>query len=229
VASSEKEIGKGVDEKMPSIVSIVGHSQSGKTTLLERLIPELRSRGYHVATVKHTYHRITSAQPEKDSWRHLQVGSEATVVSSPDKVILTEPVASEATLDDIARLLGEDYDLILAEGFKQDNAPKIEVHRKEAGPPLTDLKKLFAIVSDEPLDSRIRHFAPDDVSGLADLLEEGFIKPQKERVVLYVNGAQIPMNSFIKDLVANVLVGIAISLKGVGEVKSMEVSLRKRD
>ncbi len=212
---------------MPPIVSIVGHSQSGKTTLIEKLIPELRSRGYRVATIKHAYHSITPDQPDKDSWRHLQAGSEASVISSPDKVILTKPVVSEANLDDLTRLIGEDFDLILAEGFKKENAPKIEVHRRETGALLTDLKRLVAVVSDEPLDTKARQFAFDDIAGLADLLEEGFIKPQQERVSLYVNGVPIILKSFIKELITNVLIGIAVSLKGVGEVKSMEIFLRK--
>lgn len=211
---------------MPPIVSIVGHSQSGKTTLIEKLIREMVGRGYRLATIKHTHHNVAPDQTEKDSWRHLQAGSSVAVLSSRDSVILTKPMV-EANLDDIVRLLGEDYDLILAEGFKQDSAPKIEVHRKDVGPLLTDLTKLFAIVSDEPLDSKIRQFTPDDVSRLADLLEEGFIKPQKERVCLYINGTPIPMKSFIKDIVANVLVGIAVSLKGVGEVKSLEIILKR--
>ncbi len=211
---------------MASIVSIVGHSQSGKTTLIEKLIPEMVSRGYRIATVKHTHHKVAPDQPEKDSWRHLQAGSAAVVLSSTDNVTLIKPMV-DASLDDITRLLGEDYDLILAEGFKQDNAPKIEVHRKNTGHLLTGVTKLFAIVSDEPLDSKIRQFAPDDVSGLADLLEEGFIKPQKERVVLYVNGIPIPMQSFIKELITNVMEGIAVSLKGVDEVKELELFLRK--
>lgn len=213
---------------MPPIISIVGHSQSGKTTLMEKLIREMLSRGYRLATIKHTHHNIAPDRPEKDSWRHLQAGSSAAVLSSIDNVILIKPMV-DASLDDVARLLGEDYDMILAEGFKQDNAPKIEVHRKDTGPLLTDLRELFAIVSDEPLDTEIRQFAPDDVSGLAALLEEGFIKPQKERVVLYVNGITIPMKNFIKDIVANVMEGIVISLKGVGKVKSLELFLRKED
>lgn len=213
---------------MASIVSIVGHSQSGKTTLLEKLIPEMVSRGYSIATVKHTHHKVVPDQPEKDNWRHLQAGSAATVLSSADNLTLIKPMA-DASLDDIARLLGEDYDLILAEGFKHDNAPKIEVHRKNTGPLLTDLTELFAIVSDESLDSEVKQFAPNDVSGLADLLEEGFIKPQREHVALYVNNVSIPMKSFIKDIVTNVMAGIAVSLKGVGEVKTLKLFLRKRD
>ena len=213
---------------MSPIVSVVGHSQSGKTTLIEKLIREMVSRGYNIATVKHTHHKVTPDQPGKDSWRHLQAGSSAAVLSSTDNVTLIKPMA-DAGINDIAQLLGEDYDLILAEGFKHDNAPKIEVHRKNTGPLLTGMTELVAIVSDEPLDSRIRQFGPDDVSGLADLIVKDFIKPQGEQVALYVNDVAIPMKSFIKDIVANVMVGIAVSLKGVGEVKKLKLFLRKRD
>lgn len=212
---------------MAPLVSFVGHSGSGKTTLIERLIPELRSRGYRVATVKHTHHAIAPDQPEKDSQRHLLAGSEAAVLCSPAEVILTRPLAG-AGISDISHLLGEDFDIVLVEGFKQDDAPKIEVHRREMGPMLTGLKKLFAVVTDEPLDTKVRQFAFADVSALADLLEEGFLKPQAERVSLYINGSPVSLKSFIQDLIANVLVGIAASLKGVGKVKSMEVFLRKK-
>ena len=162
---------------MPAIVSIVGNSNSGKTTLIEKLIPELKSRGYRVATIKHTPHGMTLGDSNKDSWRHLQAGSEATVTSSQTQMVLIKPVAPNVTLDEIARVFGEDYDIILAEGFKQDNAPKVEIHRKESGPLLNDIKQLIAIVTDEPLETKTKQFALDDVKGLADLLEEGFIKP----------------------------------------------------
>ncbi len=214
---------------MPSIVSIIGHSKSGKTTLIEKLVRELKSRGYRVATIKHAPQGITLDQPESDSWRHIQAGSEATVISSQDKLVLIKPTASDATLDEIAHLFGEDYDIILTEGFKQDNAPKIEVHRKESGPPLSDIKKLIAIVTDEPLETKARQFSLDDIKGLANLLEEGFIKPQGERLSLYVNNAPIPLSTFPKEFITNSLVAMASSLKGVGEVRSLEVFLKKRD
>ncbi len=162
---------------MPVIVSIIGNSNSGKTTLIEKLIPELKSRSYRVATIKHTPHGMTLGDQGTDSRRHLQAGSEATVVSSQDEMVLIKPITPDVSLDEIARLLGEDYDIILAEGFKQDNAPKVEIHRNESGPLLNDIKQLIAIVTDEPLETRTRQFALDDIKGLADLLEEGFIKP----------------------------------------------------
>jgi len=214
--------------EMPPIVSIVGRSESGKTTLIEKLIVELKSRGYRVATVKHTPKGATFDEPGKDSWRHIQAGSDAAVVASPDTLALIRPVAEEPALDEIARLLGEDCDIILAEGFKQGDAPKIEVHRKEAGTPLGDTKKLIAVVTDEPLESKTRQFSPQDIKGLADLLEEGFIKPQQERISLYVNKTPVILSSFPKEIVTNLIMAVASSLKGVGKINSLEVFLRRK-
>ena len=212
---------------MPPIVSIVGKSKSGKTTLIEELIRELKSRGYRVATIKHTPQGMTFDEPDKDSWRHIQAGSEATAISSPDRVVLIKPVTQALTLDEIAHLIGEDCDIILAEGFKQDNALKIEVHRREVGLPLSAVKKLIAIATDEPLETKTRQFSLQDIKGLADLLEEGFIKPQRERFSLYVNNVPVVLSSFPKEIVSNVLLSMVSSLKGVGEVKSLDIFLRK--
>lgn len=212
---------------MPPLVSIVGKSKAGKTTLLEKLVGELKSRGYRVATIKHTHHALGVDEPGKDSWRHLQAGSEATVISSIDKIVLTKPIIQEPSLDEIAHLLGEDYDLILTEGFKSRDAPKIEVHRKEIAPPFEDAKKLVAIATDEPLETKARQFSLDDVKGLADLLENGFIKPQRERTSLYVNNTPVPLTVFPKQIISNILLAMASSLKGVNEIQTIEIFLRK--
>jgi len=212
---------------MPPIVSIVGKSKSGKTALIEKLIGELKSRGYRVATIKHTPQGMTFDEPDKDSWRHIQAGSEATAITSPGKMVLIKPIAQDVTLGEIVRFFGEDYDIILAEGFKQDDAPKIEVHRKEVGPPLTSIRKLIAIVTDEPLETRTRQFSLQDVKGLADLLEEGFIKPQGERTSLYINNVPIVLTTWPKEVITNVILAMASCLKGVGEVRSLELFLRR--
>jgi len=213
---------------MPPIVAIVGKSESGKTTLVEKLIVELKSRGYKVATVKHTHHRLAFDEPGKDSWRHIQAGSETVIISSPDRMVLIKPVATEPPLEEVARLAGEDYDIILGDGFKKSNVPKIEVHRKEVGPPFATTKKLIAIVSDEPLKTKTRQFSPDDIKGLADLLEKGFITPQRERLIIYANNAPISLSSFPRDIISNILLALASSLKGVKEIRSLEFFLRRK-
>lgn len=212
---------------MPPIVSIVGKSESGKTTLLEKLIAELKSRGYRVATVKHAPQESSFDEPGKDSWRHTQAGSDAAVVSTPDKLVLIKPTGAEPTMEQIAYLLGEDYDIILAEGFSEGDTPKIEVHRKQSGPPLPKVRKLVAIATDEPLDTKARQFSLDDTKGLADLLEKGFIQPNKERLSLYVNHAPIVLTVFPKQIIANILLALASSLKGVKKIKTLDIFYRK--
>jgi molybdopterin-guanine dinucleotide biosynthesis protein B len=212
---------------MPPIVSIVGKSSSGKTTLMEKLIAELKSRGYRVATVKHTPRESSFDEPGKDSWRHTQAGSEAAVVSSSDKLVLIKPLSAEPTMEQIAYLLGEDYDIILAEGFSRGDAPKIEVHRQQAGPPLARVKKLIAIATDEPLETKARQFSLEDAKGLADLLEKGFIQPNRERLSLYVNHTPIVLTLFPRQIITNVLLALASSLKGVKKVKSLDILYRK--
>jgi len=214
---------------MPPIISIVGKSESGKTTLLEKLIVELNRRGYHIATIKHTHSTIAYPYADKDSDKHLKAGSEAAVVSAPDRLLMVKPLKEELNLEQVARIIGEDYDIILAEGFKQSDAPKIEVHRRENSALLKDIKKIFAIVTDEPLDTKIRQFSPDDSQGIADLIEEGFIKPQKERLTLLINDEPISLNAFTKDFMANVFLGMANSLKGVGKIRTMKIFLKKED
>jgi molybdopterin-guanine dinucleotide biosynthesis adapter protein len=212
---------------MAPIVSIIGRSKSGKTTLLEKLIIELKSRGYRVGTMKHTPLGMAWIDDEKDSQRHIKAGSEATILCAPDKLVLVKPVTGPQTLEEIARLFNEDCDIILTEGFKQGEAPKIEVHRRGIGTPLKDVKKLFAIATDEKLDTTVKQFALNDIKGIANLLEEGFIKPQKERLLLYVNDDPIPLSSFPRDIITNILLGLANSLKGVGKIKTLKIFLQR--
>ncbi len=212
---------------MPPVVSIVGKSKAGKTTLMEKLVREIKARGYRVATIKHASQGVSFDEPDKDSGRHIKAGSEATAVSSPDKIVLIKPVAWDVGLDEIVRFFGEDYDIILTEGFKHGKAPKIEVHRKEVGPPLSGVTKIIAIATDETLDTKTRQFSLEDVKGLADLLEQGFLKLRRERVSLYVNHASVSLGHFPREIVANTVLALASSLKGVGEVRNLEIFLRK--
>jgi molybdopterin-guanine dinucleotide biosynthesis protein B len=214
---------------MPPVVAIVGPSQSGKTTFIEKLIPELISRGYKVATVKHTHHHVVPEDPEKDSWRHLEAGASAVVLGTPRMVVLNRPASAETGLAEIVRLLGEDYDLVIAEGFKQEKSvPKIEVHRKAAGPLLTALPNLLAVASDEKLTVQVPQFSLEDAGGVAGLIEESVIKPDMPRSVIYADGFRVPMKGFIQDMVANIAEGIAASLKGIGEGKRIDIFVRKR-
>ena len=212
---------------MPLLISIVGKAKSGKTTLIEKLIVELKSRGYKVATIKHAFHGSFSDDYGKDSWRHIQAGSEATAIGFNDNIVLIKPVNETPNLDKIVRLFGEDYDIILIEGFKRCKAPKIEVHRKEVGPPLESIDNLIAIATDEPLENNIRQFSLEDIKSISDILENDFIKSQREYISVYVNNNPLPLDEFSKNAMVNTLITMVSSIKEMEDIRSLKIFLRK--
>jgi len=165
----------GKIETVP-IVSIVGKSGSGKTTLLAQLIAEFKKRGYRVAAVKHSNRRVEIDQPGKDSWKFAQAGSDAVCISSPDKLVLIESVDRDSSIGEILSMVGSEFDLILAEGFRASRIPKIEVHRKELGRDLLCAnEQLVAIITDEALDIGVPQLPWGDVVAIADFIEKSFM------------------------------------------------------
>jgi molybdopterin-guanine dinucleotide biosynthesis adapter protein len=213
---------------MPPIIAFVGHSESGKTTLIEKLIPELKSRGYRVATVKHAPHENSADEPGKDSWRHIKAGSEATILNTRDTLMMIKPVSPETGLEDVAALFGEDPDIILADGFKGSPVPKIEIHRKDTGPLLENLENLVAVVTDEPLNTEAKQFSHDDVRGITVFLEETFIKPQTDRLTLYINDTLLSPDRFSKELIIRLLDSVLGPMEGSGKMKELKLFLKKK-
>jgi molybdopterin-guanine dinucleotide biosynthesis protein MobB len=161
---------------MLPIVSIVGKSQSGKTTLMEHLIAEFKRRGYRVATLKHSRKGMEVDRPGKDSWRFAQAGSDAVLVSSPGKLALIKSVEHEPDIQEIMRIIGPDFDIILAEGFKKSNIPKIEVYRRELGSDLLcSHGELSAVITDGSLNSDIVQLPLGDTVAIADFIEQTFV------------------------------------------------------
>jgi len=162
-------------EKVP-VVSIVGKSQSGKTMLMEQLIAEFKRRGYRVAALKHSRSGIQIDQPRKDSWRYAQAGSDAVLVSSPDKLAFIKNLGHELNLEEIMPVVGAEFDLVLVEGFRKSKAPKIEVHRKRLGGDLLcSPEELSAIVTDGSLDIDVPQLPWGDTVAIADFIEKNFV------------------------------------------------------
>ena len=211
---------------MIPIISIVGKSDSGKTTLIEKLVPELVRRGYRVATVKHDVHGFEVDREGKDSWRHKQAGAHTVVISSPQKIALIRDVEKDSTLDEIRRRWVQDVDLLLSEGYKKDVQPKIEVFRKEKHKKLLCTKKdnLIAIVSNRKFNVGVPCFHLEDMKGLSNFIEKEFLKPKKEKEVsLRVNGKQIPMTPFVKDFLTKTVRGMLSALRGCEKSKRIEI------
>jgi molybdopterin-guanine dinucleotide biosynthesis protein B len=157
---------------MVPTVSVVGKSGAGKTTFLEQLIRELKRRGYRLAVVKHDTHGFEIDKPGKDTWRMAQAGSDVVVISSPEKMAMIKKTGRDLPLDEIARYIGDDVDLILSEGYKRGDKPKIEISRAEVSSELLCTEdELIALATDQTFDINVPHFALDDFGGLVDLLE----------------------------------------------------------
>jgi molybdopterin-guanine dinucleotide biosynthesis protein B len=158
------------------VVSVVGRSNVGKTTFIEKLIRELKQRGYSVGTIKHYRHEFDIDQPGKDSWRHAQAGSDAAVIASPTKLALVRRLEREQTLDEIAAAMPK-VDIIITEGYKHEGKPKIEVFRRAAVSELvSDPSELLALVTDQPLELSVPQFDLEDAAGVAELIEDTLLK-----------------------------------------------------
>ncbi len=162
------------DELEIPVVSIVGKSDSGKTTLLEKLLRESKRRGWRTATIKHDVHGFEMDQPGKDTWRHAQAGADIVVISSPQKIAILESVLNDQPLDAvIARIRG--VDLIFTEGYKRGNKPKIEVFRAAMHQELLcEPGELLAIASDVIFENGVPCYDLDDAEGLCDLIAQKF-------------------------------------------------------
>ncbi|WP_429885197.1 molybdopterin-guanine dinucleotide biosynthesis protein B [Geoalkalibacter halelectricus] len=166
----------------PPVVSIVAKSGTGKTTLVEKLIAEMKQRGYRVGAVKHDAHNFEIDHAGKDSWRLTQAGADTMLITSPAKIAMVKknPQAQEPPIAETIQTYFGDVDIVLTEGFKRSTMPKIEVHRRERSAELLCRSEihdptLIAVASDEPLDIDVPVYDINDAQGLCDLIVARFL------------------------------------------------------
>lgn len=161
-----------VERALPPIVAVVGLSDSGKTTLVVDLIPELRRLGLRVGTIKHHPHDIDVDLPGKDTWKHRRAGAEGAILSTPSNIAVIRNADHDHSPVELAGYLS-DMDILLAEGYKNARLPKIEVHRAELGrsPCCLEDPFLLALVAEADVPgSAVPRFHPGDAHGLARFL-----------------------------------------------------------
>jgi len=154
-------------------VAVSGRSGSGKTRLLSRLIPALAARGVAVGLLKHTRHEHPFDRAGKDTEVLCAAGAVAAIIQGPAAMALFGPPRGDARA--LARLLPP-CDLVLAEGWREEALPRVEVHRREVAREwlcATD-RRVFAVVTDEPPPRKVAVFGADEVEGLAELLISRF-------------------------------------------------------
>ena len=159
------------------MIGIAGWSNSGKTTLLEKLARHFTALGLRVATIKHTHHKFDLDRPDSDTARHRLAGAAETAIVSSQRVAFIEEIDSrgEPALEEIAARL-QPADLILVEGYKSAAIPKIEVRR--AAVPAEKLLAasdplVIAIAADYELDGHGKPtFDLEDIAGIANLIAD---------------------------------------------------------
>jgi molybdopterin-guanine dinucleotide biosynthesis protein B len=160
-----------VKSKIP-LISIVGTSKSGKTTFIEKLIPVFKEKGLRVATIKHHHLDFEIDKVGKDTYRHKDAGSSTVILSSPYKIALVRDVEREVPLRDIVSSYIDDADIIITEGYKKEDTPKIEIfrHAKNVTPLCLYDTTILAIVTDKHIDTDIPQFSMNDVEGVAKFI-----------------------------------------------------------
>ncbi|MEO8937669.1 MAG: molybdopterin-guanine dinucleotide biosynthesis protein B [Burkholderiaceae bacterium] len=158
-----------------NVFGIAGWSNSGKTTLIERLLPVFTAGGLRVSVVKHAHQKFDIDKPGKDSHRFREAGSHEVLISSPARWALMREHrgAAEPGLDELLSHLSP-CDLVLVEGYKREAMPKLEVHRAEIAKPLLSPHDphVVAIATDGPIATELPQFRIDDVERIAAFIVE---------------------------------------------------------
>ncbi|WP_371225611.1 molybdopterin-guanine dinucleotide biosynthesis protein B [Roseovarius sp. 2305UL8-3] len=155
------------------LYGVVGWKNAGKTGLMERLVAEITGRGITVSTIKHAHHSFDVDHPGKDSYRHRVAGATEVLLASRKRFALMHEMRGkdEPTLDKLLSKLSL-VDLVLIEGYKREDHPKVEAHRAETGNPLIapDDPSVHAVASDVPLDLDRPVFDLNDTKAIADFI-----------------------------------------------------------
>jgi molybdopterin-guanine dinucleotide biosynthesis adapter protein len=158
---------EGVSQRL--VFGVTGWKNSGKTTLVERLVSEFVRRGWTVATVKHAHHDVDIDRPGTDSWRHRAAGATEVALVGGLRYAIMREQEEPGLAEVLARL--SPADLVLVEGFKREQHPKIEVRAGGGAPLAIADPAIVAIAADEqPSETHLPWFRRDDIAAIADFI-----------------------------------------------------------
>ncbi|MBI2851117.1 MAG: molybdopterin-guanine dinucleotide biosynthesis protein B [Chloroflexi bacterium] len=158
---------------MIPVVSFIGRSNSGKTTLLEQVVCMLKTEGFRVGVIKHSPHGFDIDREGKDTWRFSQAGADMIAVASPERVAILEKVTAEPGLDDLVGLFEDKVDILITEGYKSSETPKIVVLGvdKEIGKLGYHGETLF-VVSSQLSPSGVPEFNSSDIREIIAIIKK---------------------------------------------------------
>jgi molybdopterin-guanine dinucleotide biosynthesis protein B len=198
------------------IFAFTGISSTGKTRLIRRLVGELKSRGYTVSVIKHCAHGFDLEAPGKDSAQFVEAGSDFVCMHDSEGMFFLQQTKADLDVRRISREYLMCSDFILVEGNRSDKTlKKIEVLRKGFSEKIScSPEDLVAIVSDYDIGQEFPLFHPDEISKIADFLEN-HPHEKEPQIHLNIDGASVPMNPFVQKIFTNSLLGMISSLEEI--------------
>ena len=156
---------------MSKVIGIVGWKDVGKTFFATEIIKLLVSKKFKVGSIKHAHHDFDIDQPGTDSFKHRSAGSNQVIISSSKRwaKIIENHNKTEKNLEQLIEEF-QDIDILVVEGFKKENHPKIEIIKNNSQIINSELKNVIAIVSDEIFNSNIPVFKKNDIESLVEFI-----------------------------------------------------------
>ena len=211
---------------MIPIITFIGWQNSGKTSLIRKIIARLKEKGLRVAAIKSTHHEnIEFDRPSSDTATYRTAGADSVTLIAPDQMV-TMTGRPDRKLVDIVNRSFYDVDVIIAEGFKDErHIAKIEVNREGADLLRDTVNGVVAVVTDREITGD-NIFSPDQDQELAEFIANEFCrKPDQPQALLYVNGKKVPMKGFVQDALAGTLGGFIRSLKQTEGIRDVDVKI----
>ena len=156
------------------IIGIVGWKNSGKTSVIKKIIEQLSAKKYKVASIKHAHHEFDIDHKNTDSYIHREAGSSQVIISSSKRwVKITELNNSkEQSLNDLLNELSE-IDVVIVEGFKNDNHPKIEIIKEGSDDYLFNkISNIRAVISEEKINTDLKQFKKNQIDNIVNFILE---------------------------------------------------------
>jgi len=215
---------------MLPVLCVVGRPGSGSAAVVEGLVRELTGKGVRVAVIAQDDRATSLDSLSPEAARYAAAGSETVIISAPGTVTTVRRAKEEPSLDELVWEMRDEYDIVLADGFRHSSFLKLEVHRAGEGEGLLCHKnELLAIVGDKPAGLDIPTFADEDLSSLTELIRRRFLTAEPgEDAALFIDGVRLPLALFVRKIVATTVLGMVRSLKGVEEPKSIVVAVKTR-
>jgi len=216
---------------MIPIIGFVGEKKSGKTAVLQKVIGWLSEKGYKIGVIKHTGHGFRLDYPETDSFKLYEAGAKKIALSGHNQLGMYGDAEPEPGPEQIRDLFLSEMDLILVEGYRSASIPKVLVALSQAIPDWAkELGGLIAIVSKNKPDFEIKHFGPEQIRELAELVEEYIKKHRgKREVKIYLDERELKIKPFVKDFFLNTISGMIGSLKQTHGAKRVQITIHLPD